>query len=127
MSWTTKSQFFLSSLFRISWENFLSCQSVTLEQFHITFATTFQAHPAIARRVLVMDAGCGLSTSGHCRGPVICNEQDGGFCQNSTPHSALRKCLKHHVLCILWLSYVLNYRSIIAIIVGIKNKLHNIT
>ena len=125
-SWTTKSLFFVSSPFRISWEYFLSCQSVTREQFRTTFATSFQAHPATAGRVLVMDAGCGLSTGGHCCGPVICNEQDGVFCWNPTPHTTLRKCLKPHVLCILWLLYVLNYNSIIAIRVGIKDKLHNI-
>ncbi len=42
------------------WGNFLMGQLVTQEQFHTTSGTSFQAHPATAGRVHVMDAGCGL-------------------------------------------------------------------
>ena len=66
----------MSSPLRISWENFLLSQSVTLEQFRTTCATPFQAHPVTASRVLAMDAGCDLSTRGLWGGPMICNEWD---------------------------------------------------
>jgi hypothetical protein len=45
----------MSSSFKLSSENFLLCQSATQEQSRATCATYFQAHPATAGRVLVMD------------------------------------------------------------------------
>jgi hypothetical protein len=79
---TKESLFFMSFQSRISWGN-LWFQSVTQEQFRTTFATSFQAHPATAGRVLAMDARCGLSTLGPWASPVICNEGKG-----STQHHA---------------------------------------
>ena len=73
-SLTTGNQFFMSSQFRISWENSLLYQSVTKELFSTTSATSFRAPPATAGRVPVMDAGCGSSTRGHWGGPGICKK-----------------------------------------------------
>ena len=82
-SLTIENQPNMSSLLSISWENFVLCQLGTQARFRTICATCFQSHLATAGRVLVMDAGCGLSIRGQWRGPVICNELEVefGLCQ----------------------------------------------
>ncbi len=75
MSSTTGNRFCMSYWFRVSLENCLLYKQTTRGQLHTTCATTFPGRPATAGRVL--DAGCGLSTSGHWDGPVICYEAGG--------------------------------------------------
>ncbi len=49
------------------------------------------------RKVLAMDAGCGLSTRGQWRGPVTCNEWEG----------ELGQCLAPYTTLMCWLSQLL--------------------
>ena len=78
MSSTTGTRFSMSYQFRVSSVNILLYQWATLGQCHTSCAATFPGRPGTAGRVPAMDAGCGLSTSGHWDGPVICNEGGAG-------------------------------------------------
>ncbi len=90
-------------------------------------AACFQAHLATASRVLAVDsdAGCGLSTRGQWRGPVTCNEWEGGFSQCQSPYATL--------MCRLVPTFIMTFMNIIAIlcpklislIVHQKNNLYN--
>ena len=69
----TGSLFSTSSPFKLFWENLQLYLLETQEPFRTTCATSFRVHPVTASWVPVTDAGCGMSTSGHWDGPVICN------------------------------------------------------